>query len=158
MSWQKLPPSTFEHLAQDADRRLVRVKAGGAAFGALLAITFGDLSTHLVMHAPSILLAFFATIFSLSGFELARTYAAFHNCRDTLAGLATTDLSRPVPERQEVKSQVRAARDDGRQPDRFTYAADEYYFGRIYHYPLALTLTFTAMALFLAAVWVSAVS
>jgi hypothetical protein len=67
-------PSTLAELEAETNRQLARVKAGAAAFGTLVAITFGGLSANLMNAAPRILLALLATAIIVSGFVIARTY------------------------------------------------------------------------------------
>jgi hypothetical protein len=144
------PPSTFAELEAEANRKLARVKAGAAAFGSLVAITFGGLSANLMNATPRVLLALLATAIIVSGFLMARTFIAFYNCNETLGLLLRHRKGAALPDPRQAKKDARAG---GRYGSAF--AADEYYIGSRF-YRVTITMIVVTVALFLGAVWWSA--
>jgi len=173
-------PVTFAGMEQDAARRLVRVRAGAAAFAGLVALTFGDLSSSLVSDAPRALRAAFATVVILSGYCLARTFIAFHNCNEVMGALGPDAKARELPPRQSAgrgdtdtgrreqwppdgllspmpreASRPRTPHEPAERPDQAVGAYQEYRFGRNF-YRVSIGLIVVSVLLFLVAVWWSA--
>jgi hypothetical protein len=143
-------PTTYADLKAAAPRQQTRVKAGALAFGGLVALTFGDLSSTLLGNGPRWLGATFATVIVLAGFCLARTFVAFHNCEEGLAELTGDELGLQV-------SWDALTTGDADTKARRT-AADEYRLGRQLYYRLTVGLMLSAVGVFLLNVWWSALA
>lgn len=157
-------PKTLEEIPGDVKARMINVRAGAFSLGGFVALAFGDLSSDLLVHAPDVLLAFFATLLVLAGFFLARTFAALRNCEDRYPLLSDDDKGCSYPKARDAyasfpkdKSADETIKVDDRDvTGHAVFLGDEYSIATG-GYGLSAFLIATTALVFVGAVWWSAI-